>query len=99
MKLRSSKLIIKSDAQKQMIEFGFKCRFHDLKYFKVGIFHISYPLENIVTKFCVEPSIQSKFIIFQTLDNCFFNITCLYTTCMVCLNMFFKVSMIFFTNF
>ena len=38
MKLGSSILIIKSDAQKQMIEFGFGRRFHDLNYFAVGIF-------------------------------------------------------------
>ena len=36
-KLRSSILIIKSDAQKQMIEFGFRRTFHDLNYFEVGI--------------------------------------------------------------
>ena len=40
MKLRSSKIIIKSDAQKQMIEFGFGRRFHDLNYFEVGIVFI-----------------------------------------------------------
>ena len=33
-KFRSSKLIIKSDAQKQMIECGFGRRFHDVKYFE-----------------------------------------------------------------
>ena len=39
--LRFSILIIKSDAQKQMIEFGFRHRFHDLNYFEVGnFFHI-----------------------------------------------------------
>jgi hypothetical protein len=36
-KLESSIFIIKNDAQKQMVEFGFGCRFHDLNYFKVGI--------------------------------------------------------------
>ena len=41
-KLRSSKLIIKSDAQKQMTKFDFGRRFHDLKYFEVGIF-FQYP--------------------------------------------------------
>ena len=30
-------LSIKSDAQKQMIEYGFGCRFHDLNYSEVGI--------------------------------------------------------------
>ena len=34
------KLIIKSDAQKQMVEFSFGRRFHDLNYFEVGIFFI-----------------------------------------------------------
>ena len=41
MKLRSSKLIIKSDAQKQMVEFGFEHRFHDLKYLKLDFVHIA----------------------------------------------------------
>ena len=36
MKLRSSNLIIKNDAQ--IIELGFGRRFHDLKYLEVGIF-------------------------------------------------------------
>jgi hypothetical protein len=36
--LGSSKLIIKSDAQKQMVESGFGLRFHDLNYFEDGIF-------------------------------------------------------------
>ena len=38
--MRSSKLIIKSDAQKQMVEYGFGRRFHDLKYIEVGIIYI-----------------------------------------------------------
>ena len=33
-KLRSSKLIIKSDAQKHMIESDFEHGFHDLKYYR-----------------------------------------------------------------
>ena len=36
--MRSSKLIIKSTAQKVMAKSSFECRFHDLKYFKVGYF-------------------------------------------------------------
>ena len=32
-KLGSSKLIIKSDTQKHMVEFGFERVFHDLEYF------------------------------------------------------------------
>ena len=38
--MRSSKFIIKSIAQKAMAKFGFRCRFHDLKYFEVGFFFI-----------------------------------------------------------
>ena len=38
MKLRSSIPSIKSDAQKQMVEFGFARRFHDVNYFEVGVF-------------------------------------------------------------
>ena len=41
-KLRSSKPIIKSDAQKHMVEFGFERIFHDLKYFEVGFFFFKY---------------------------------------------------------
>ena len=37
-KLRSSIFIIKSDAQKQMLEFGFGYKFHDLNYFEIQIF-------------------------------------------------------------
>ena len=39
-KMRSSKLILKSIAQKVMSKFGFARRFHDLKYFEVGFFFI-----------------------------------------------------------
>ena len=59
-KLRSSKLSIARDAQKQMIEFGFGCRFHDLNYFEVGIFitySLNYLLEGITTKLCRNLSI------------------------------------------
>ena len=39
---RSSQVIIKHHSQKQMVDFGFGNRFHDLKYFEVGSsFHIS----------------------------------------------------------
>jgi hypothetical protein len=31
-------LIIKSDAQKQMVEYGLGCKFHVLNYFEFGIF-------------------------------------------------------------
>jgi len=37
-KLRSSILIIKSDTQKQVIEYSFERRFHDRNYFEVGFF-------------------------------------------------------------
>ena len=36
-KMRPLILSIKSDAQKQTIEYGFGCRFHDLNYSEVGI--------------------------------------------------------------
>ena len=37
-KLKCSKLIIKSNAQKKMIKYGLGDRYHDLEYFKVGTF-------------------------------------------------------------
>ena len=46
LKLRSSIFSIKS-AQKQMVECGFGCEFHDLNYFRVGIF--SYSLKSLST--------------------------------------------------
>jgi hypothetical protein len=40
-KMRSSKLIIKCLAQKEMTIFGFGHRYHDLEYFELGtFFHI-----------------------------------------------------------
>ena len=39
-KMRFSKLIIKTIAQKGMAKFGYGHKFHDLKYFEV-YFHIS----------------------------------------------------------
>ena len=47
-KLRSPKLFIKSDAQKQMVEYDLECRFDDLKYFEVGI-NFSYFLTSLST--------------------------------------------------
>ena len=39
--MRSSKLVIKIDAQKQMAKYGFGCKFHDdHKFFEVGCFRI-----------------------------------------------------------
>ena len=40
-KLRSSKLTIESDAEKQMVETSFGHRFHGLKCFEVGVFPCS----------------------------------------------------------
>ena len=69
-KLRSSMLIIKSDAQKQMVESGFGRRFHDLNHFEVGTFvHIPgnyYLLGGVITKLCGKPSIQHNLIVLQT---------------------------------
>ena len=65
-KLRSSILRIKSDAQKQMVDFGFERRFHDLNYCEVGFFYIPwihYLLEGIITKLCRKPSIYCNSII------------------------------------
>ena len=54
--MRSSKLIIKSNAHMVMAKFGFGRRFHDLKYFEVGFFshipRIQWKLEGIITKNC-----------------------------------------------
>ena len=38
--MRSSKFVIRSDAQKVMAKLGVGCRFHDLKYFEVVLFFI-----------------------------------------------------------
>ena len=46
-KLRSSILSIKSDAQKQMVEHALGCSFHDLNYFEVGI--LLYSLNSLST--------------------------------------------------
>ena len=59
-KLRSSELIVKSDAHKQMVESIFERRFHDLKYLEFGIFHIPsthYTLHGIITTSCRKPSV------------------------------------------
>jgi hypothetical protein len=37
-KLRSSILSIKSDAQQQMVEYDFGHRYHDLNYFEAEVF-------------------------------------------------------------
>ena len=37
--MRFSKAIIRSDSLKVMAKFGFGCRFYDLKYLKLEVFH------------------------------------------------------------
>ena len=69
-------LIVTSDAHKQMVEFGFACRFHNLNYFEVGIFfhipcliiffHIHYVIKGIITKVFGKPSIECNSIVFLT---------------------------------
>ena len=65
-KMRSSKLIIKSIAQNVMAKFGFGQRFHNLKCFEVGfLFHIPwihYKLEGTITN--ISKYINSIFLIF-----------------------------------
>ena len=39
-KMRFSKRIIKSNAQKQMARFGIGCKIHDLNSFEFNFFHI-----------------------------------------------------------
>ena len=56
--MRASKLIIKSNAQKEMAKSGFGCRFHDLNYFELKWFFFpphslnSLYTQVIVKKFC-----------------------------------------------
>ena len=38
LKLRCQKMLIESDAQKVMAKSSYGCKFHDLKYFEVGLF-------------------------------------------------------------
>ena len=40
MKMRPSKNFIRSDGQKVMAKYGLRCKFHDPKYFEVGLFHV-----------------------------------------------------------
>ena len=51
-KMRSSKLIINNNAQKQMGKYGFGHKFHDLNYFELSLFiqlpWIHYTLEVII---------------------------------------------------
>ena len=67
--MRSSKLIIKDNAQNQMAKFGSGCNFHDLNYFELDFFS-SYSLNSLYTQghyqifFCRNSPIQTKFIIF-----------------------------------
>ena len=39
--MRSSRLIIESNAQKQMARFDFERKFHDLDYFELEFLHIT----------------------------------------------------------
>ena len=72
-KMRSSKLINRSDAQKQIIRFGFGREFHDLNYFELYLFinfiylffhilWIHHTLGVIIKYFCTKSSLQCNFI-------------------------------------
>jgi hypothetical protein len=67
--MRSSKLIIRSNAQKQMARLGFGHKFHDRKYFKLEFFFhipwIHYTLEVIIKYLCRKSSLQCNFTIFS----------------------------------
>ena len=47
-KMRSSKLILKSNAKNQMVRFDFGRKFQDLKYFELYISCIHYTIKVIV---------------------------------------------------
>ena len=88
-KMRSSKLIVESDAQKVIAKFGFGHRFHDLKYFEVGFFfHVCWipnKLEGHHCRFFVE-NYQFNIIwscFKQIVDNYLFNCTYSHTTCTI----------------
>ena len=89
MELRSSIFIINSDAQKQLIEFGFECRFHDLNYFEVGFFFMFlefiFYLRASSQKLHKKTQTLCNFILYfqQILDIHWFNITYLHTTCII----------------
>jgi hypothetical protein len=88
MKLRSSILIIRSDAQNLIVKSCFGCRCYDLNYFEVGIFFhipwIHYSLESIITNFVENHQFNVILLYFkQFLDNHLFNITYLLITCNV----------------
>ena len=85
MKLRSLILNIKSDAQKQMIKFGFGRRFHDINYFEVMIFYIF--LEFIISLKASSQNFVENHQFYgilscfkQILERHLFNITYLHTT-------------------
>ena len=85
-KLRSSILSIKSDAQKQMVESDFGCRFHDPNYFEVINFFLF--LEFIIYlrasphNFVKNHQFNVILTYFkQILDSHLFNITYLHATC------------------
>ena len=66
--MRSSKLIIKNDAEKQLTKYSFERKFHDLKYFELGIFfHIPWihsKVEVIIIFFFKDSLIWCDVIIF-----------------------------------
>ena len=91
-KMRSSKLIIESNAQKQMIRSSFGRKCHDLSYFELDF---SFTLLEFIThsrstsNFILENH-QSNVILpyFQQIfDNNFFNITTCTPTCIIFQNM------------
>jgi hypothetical protein len=81
--MRFTNIIIKSITQKVMPKSGFGNRFHDLKYFEVGIFFhiplIHYKLEGKITKSCQNSPILCILSYFKhNLDNYVFNkFTCI----------------------
>ena len=71
-----------------MIEYDFERKFHDLKYFKVGI--VSYSLKSLSTRenhhnfFVENHQFNVNLLSFeQTLKSCLFNPTYLHTTCTI----------------
>ena len=78
--MRSSKLIIKSIAQKVMANYGFGCKFHDLKYLDFRFFFFIF-LEFIINmratlQFCRKHKFNVILSCFKkNLDNYMFNLS------------------------
>ena len=72
-KMRSSKLIIKSATQKIMAKSGFRLRFHNLKCFEVGFIPIF--LELIIKLRAPLQKFVEKHQFNRILDSCVFNIS------------------------